>query len=235
MPEQAAAIDYTIILPSYREEENLRLLLPRIRQALAQVGGMAEILVVDTVTAMDATESVCQPFQARYVAREPSNSFGDAVRTGIRAARGRWILFMDADGSHAPEAIPRLLAERESNDVVIASRYVPGGATENDPWLVLMSKTLNLTYSLVLGLNVRDVSNSFKVYRADLLKGLQLRCQNFDIIEEILVKIKRTNPQVRIKEVPFTFKARMFGQTKRNLVWFMFTYLHTILRLRLSK
>ncbi|HEY5955949.1 MAG TPA: hypothetical protein VIV60_05325, partial [Polyangiaceae bacterium] len=89
-------------------------------------------------------------------------------------------------------------------------------------------------YSVVLELPVKDVSNSFKLYRADLLKQLDLRCQNFDIIEEILFKLRRRNPQLRIKEIPFAFKPRNFGRTKRNLLWFMVTYLWTILRLRFA-
>jgi dolichol-phosphate mannosyltransferase len=232
MPDPPPAVDYSIVLPAYREEENLRLLLPRIRAALAETEGRAEILVVDTVTPLDATELVCEEFDVRYLRRSPSNAFGDAVRVGIQEARGQWVLFMDADGSHGPEWIPRLIAERESHDVVIASRYVAGGSTENNLLLILMSMILNLTYSLVLGLKVRDVSNSYKLYRAAFLKELKLKCKNFDIIEEILFRIRRRHPQVRIKEIPFTFKTRMFGRTKRNLLWFVLTYLYTIVRLR---
>ena len=78
------------------------------------------------------------------------------------------------------------------------------------------------------------MSNSFKLYRTADLKRLRLRCRNFDIIEEILFKLRRKNPALRIREVPFTFKQRMFGSTKRNLVLFIVTYVLTMLRLRLS-
>lgn len=232
MSNSSEEVQFSIVLPAYCEEENLRLLLPRVNEARKQLDGTSEIVVVDTLEPLDATELVCAQYGARYVRRSPSNSFGDAVRTGIKEARGRWIIFMDADGSHGPESIPKLAKETGRSDVVIASRYIGGGGTENDPLLIFMSKILNKTYSIILNLNVQDVSNSFKVYRADLLKELKLRCQNFDIIEEILFKIRWFHPDVRIKEIPFTFKARMFGKTKRNLVWFMITYLITIIRLR---
>jgi len=227
-------IAYSVVLPSYLEEENLRLLLPRIRETLSSLPVATEIVVVDTVEALDATESVCRENGARYVKRRPANTFGDAVRTGIAEAMGERIIFMDADGSHAPEFILKLIDQSDANEIVIASRYVEGGVTENDKALVLMSRVLNLTYSLFLNLKCKDVSNSFKIYRADLLKSLELKCQNFDIVEEILFKIVRKNPGVRIKEIPFTFKKRMFGQTKRNLLGFMATYLFTIIKLRLS-
>ena len=65
-----------------------------------------------------------------------------------------------------------------------------------------------------------------------LVKDLGLSCQNFDIVEEILFKIARAHPGVRIKEIPFSFKKRMFGQTKRSLLLFMMTYIFTIIKLR---
>ncbi|HEY8211869.1 MAG TPA: glycosyltransferase, partial [Myxococcaceae bacterium] len=191
-----------------------------------------EIVVVDTVQRLDATPDVCTQHGVRYLARSPTNSFGDAVRTGIAAAAGRWIIFMDADGSHAPEFIPQLLEHGESSDIVIASRYIQGGHTENTWALKQMSRVLNLSYSIILNLKVKDVSNSFKLYRADLLREPALRCQNFDIIEELLFKISRAHRDVRIKEVPFTFKKRMFGETKRSLLLFILTYLFTMLKLR---
>jgi dolichol-phosphate mannosyltransferase len=141
---------------------------------------------------------------------------------------------MDADGSHAPEFIHNLWAERGKYDIVIASRYVEGGYTENSAPLRLMSRVLNWTYSLILNLPYKDVSNSFKLYRGSLLKGLKLRCDNFDIVEEILYKIVRLNPGLPVKEIPFSFKKRMFGETKRSLLLFIFTYLVTMIRLRLT-
>jgi dolichol-phosphate mannosyltransferase len=228
----ADALLYSVVLPAYLEEENLRLLLPRLRAVLDVRGEPYEIVVVDTVTPLDATPTVCAEETVRCVARSPGNTFGDAVRTGIAEARGRWIVFMDADGSHTPEFLPRLLDHAGEYDVVIASRYVEGGYTENSRSLVLMSRVLNVSYSFVLGLPCRDVSNSFKVYPAEQVKSLSLRCQNFDVVEELLYKLVRKYPKTRFKEVPFTFKKRMFGETKRNLIAFTATYLYTILRLR---
>lgn len=223
----------SIALPAYREEENLRLLLPRLRRVTATMAMDVEVLVVDTVEPLDGTAALCASEGVRYVGRGPGNAYADAVRTAIGAARGQWILFMDADGSHAPELIPALVAERVNADVVIASRYVDGGSTENSRVLVLMSWLVNLCYRVVLGLRVKDVSNSFKLYRADWLRSLALRCDNFDVIEEILYKL-RVRYGARMLEIPTTFHKRMFGETKRNLVAFMLSYVVTLVRLRLS-
>lgn len=230
-----AEVTVSIVFPSYLEEENLRQLLPRLKQVLAGLGVQSEVLVVDTMAPMDNTREVCEELAITYLNREGGNCYGDAVRTGIRRARGEYILFMDADGSHPPEFIRNLWGEARSSDVVIASRYVDGGATDNSRVLVLMSLLVNVIYSLVLNLDCKDVSNSFKLYRAPLLKELQLHCSNFDIVEEILYKIRKNHPDARITELPFTFKKRMFGNTKRSLVRFIFSFVVTLLRLRFGR
>lgn len=222
----------TVILPAYLEEENLRLLLPRLKDSLKTLPVTSEILVIDTIQPLDSTEQACQALDVRHIRRGPSNSFGDAVRTGIANSRGEWVVFMDADGSHTPEFLPKLFEFATTHDIVVASRYVSGGYTENSWILALMSRILNKTYSFVLNLSVKDVSNSFKLYRGEMLRSLHLSCDNFDVVEEILFKIVRAFPKARLHEVPFSFKKRMFGDTKRNLLVFVATYIFTILKLR---
>lgn len=226
-------ITVSLIIPSYLEEENLRILLPRLTATLVNMHIPYEIIVVDTITAMDNTRSVCVTHNARYINRQGGNNYGDAVRTGIVVAGGDYILFMDGDGSHTPEFIAEMLKYKDDHDVVVASRYVEGGSTDNPQSLIIMSRIINVMYSVVLGLNCKDVSNSFKLYRSAPLKSMKLNCQNFDIIEEILYKLKKSNRALRIREVPFTFKKRMFGNTKRNLLLFMLSYAVTLIKLRL--
>ncbi|MEI7987262.1 MAG: glycosyltransferase [Armatimonadota bacterium] len=227
-------IAISIVLPSYLEEENLRFLLPRINETLARIGKTYEVIVVDTISPLDETKQVCTQNNARYLNRSPSNAFGDAVRTGIAAARGERVVFMDADGSHTPEFIATLEASSKDYDVVIASRYIEGGFTDNSWALIAMSRFLNITYSFILNLNCKDVSNSFKIYKREQLLPIDLKCQNFDIVEEILYKLNKMNPGLKILELPYTFKQRAFGKTKRNLLVFMLTYLKTIIQLRLN-
>jgi dolichol-phosphate mannosyltransferase len=231
----AASPALSVVLPAYMEEENLRQLLPRLTAVVAGIDADGEIVVVDTLSPMDNTAEVCKLNRVRYVNRQGGNFFGDAVRTGIQEARGEFVVFMDADGSHPPEFIRNLWKEHGGADVVIASRYIEGGATDNSRVLVLMSLAVNLVYSVVLGLNCKDVSNSFKLYRGEMLKELTLKCNNFDIVEEILFKIKRNHRDLRIRELPFTFRKRMFGSTKRNLFVFIFSFIATLLRLRFGK
>ena len=229
------SIIISVILPSYLEEENLRFLLPRLNSVMDSLGVSYEVLVVDTISPMDGTRDVCEQNNVFYLNRVNGNLYGDAVRTGISRACGDYLLFMDADGSHPPEFIRKMYEHVEGNDIVIASRYIAGGSTDNPKILILMSLIVNILYSLALNLKCKDVSNSFKLYRATLFEGISLSCNNFDIVEEILFKIKKKHKNVIVKEVPFYFKKRMFGHTKRNLVVFIFSFIFTLIKLRFGK
>jgi len=228
-------LELSVIIPAYLEEENLRVILPRTSKVLHDLNAPYEVLVIDTMQSMDNTSQVCMENGAIYMNRENGNYYGNAVRTGIKYAEGKYVVFMDADGSHSPEFIKELYQFRNEYDVVIASRYVKGGGSDNSPLLKLMSYLVNVTFSVFFRLGCRDVSNSFKLYRATLLKDLKLASNNFDVIEEMLIKLKRKNRNIRFKEVPFFFKERMFGHTKRNLLMFILSYLGVMLRLMFMK
>jgi len=224
----------SIVLPAYQEEENLRILLPRISEQLSLINAFKEVLVIDTRVPLDDTQTVCEKFGARLVPRRHGDNYGDAVRTGIAESKGKYVIFMDADGSHSPEWINKLYIHREQNDVIIASRYVNQGYTENNMTLIVMSRILNLTYSIVLGIKCKDISNSYRLYNGNQLRLLNLKCNNFDIVEEILLKLYRNNKSLKILEVPFSFKKRLFGKSKRNLILFIITYLYTLFKLRIT-
>ncbi len=125
--------------------------------------------------------------------------------------------------------------QKDQSDVIIASRYMKGGHTENSPVLIAMSKIVNWGFAFVLNIKCKDVSNSFRLYDGEKLKSLTLKCENFDIVEEILYKLIRIFKGLSIKEIPFSFKQRMFGETKRNLGKFIITYIFTLARLRFMK
>ena len=225
-------MDLSVILPSYLEEENLRLILPRIKSELEDICDDFEIIVVDTMTVMDGTQQVCEDLGITYLQRNGGNSYGDAIRSGIEKSSGDRVIFMDADGSHPPSFIRELYKCRNDAKIVIASRYIKGGYTENSKYLVLMSRMVNFGFSFVLGIKCRDISNSFKLYPGGLLRDLSLSCKNFDVVEEIIYKLIKKNPEINILEIPFSFKQRMFGETKRNLFLFILTYFFTLIKLR---
>lgn len=230
-----SCVDVSIIIPSYQEEDNLKLILPRLKSVLQSLTINLEVLIVDTMSPRDNTKQICENYGVMYLNRESSDDYGDAVRTGIKYCIGKKIIFMDADGSHEPEFILELLKHKDIYDIVIASRYIKGGGIENSLSLIFMSRVLNLTYSFILKINCKDLSNSYKLYDAEQLKSQNFYCNNFDIVEEIIYKIVKNNKLVKIIELPYFFKKRICGKTKRNLFLFILSYLLTILRLRFGK
>jgi len=206
-------------------------LLPRLAETARSLTDRFEILVIDTQSPLDDTPAVCEQQGATYIPRRGGDTYGDAVRTGIACSRGRYVILMDADGSHNPAFLPKLWEHRETHDLVIASRYMSGGQTENPAVLIFMSLVVNVVFRLILDLRCLDVSNSFRLYRGDDLRRLTLRCRNFDIVEEILVTLNFSKAGYHIKEVPFTFEQRKAGKTKRKLLPFALSYLAVLYRL----
>ena len=127
-------MELSVILPAYQEGANLKTILPQMVDFLAKHFKSFEILVIDTMEAMDETPIICEQYNAsvKYVNREISNDYGSAIRTGIKRAEGDYIVFMDCDGSHSYQDIVRLKETQNkfNADVVIASRYMKGGKTD---------------------------------------------------------------------------------------------------------
>ena len=107
-------LELSVVLPAYQEEENLRNILPRLLKTLQTMDVSSEVLVIDTINPMDRTKEVCEENRVRYIKRRVDNYFGSAVRTGINEAHGKYIVFMDADGSHPPEFIPEIFFSQKN-------------------------------------------------------------------------------------------------------------------------
>ena len=141
---------------------------------------------------------------------------------------------MDADGSHNSDSFEDFRYQIDTNepDIVIASRYVIGGETKNNAVLILLSKLVNIFYRILFKLPVKDVSNNYRLYKFDLIKDIELVEKNFDIVEEILIKIIKKQKNIKIIEIPSTFEKRKYGKSKRNLFIFAITYLYSVIRLK---
>ena len=215
-------------MPAYLEAESLRMLLPRLVPVVQALSSSSEIVVADSAEPLDGTAAICAEHGVTHIHRTGGNTYGDAVRSGIQKAEGRYLLLMDADGSHNPAELPRLWAARQRSDVVIGSRYVTGGSTENNPSLILMSRMLNYAYRFAFRLPVADVSNSLRLYRGDQLRSLHLTSDNFDIVEEILIRLVAGEARATVSEVPVTFERRKAGESKRNLLAFALSYVSSM-------
>ncbi|MCR5621484.1 MAG: glycosyltransferase [Treponema sp.] len=223
----------SVVIPSYQEGENLKNILPRLNGELSGIGVPYEILCVDTMEPLDDTEAVCRGSGATYVKRAGGNNYGDAIRTGFRTAQYKYTVVMDGDGSHDPKCIKEFYEEiQKGHDLIIGSRYTKGGDTENPFILKAMSYVLNVTYRLMFGIQVKDVSDSYRMYRTEQTQALTLECDNFDIVEEILIKLSMSRKGYDIKEIPIYFEERKAGVSKRKLGRFILSYIATMRRLK---
>ena len=224
----------SVIIPAYQEAENLKTLIPVLKEKLSVIGVPYEILCVDTIEPMDDTETVCADYGAVCVRRTGGNNYGDAIRTGFNKVQFEYCVVMDGDGSHDPKYIKDFYSEMNNvqHDLIIGSRYTKGGDTENPFVLKAMSYILNVTYRVFFGIKVKDVSDSYRMYKTEQVKELELECDNFDIVEEILIKLALTKKNYDIKEIPIFFEERKKGVSKRKLGKFILSYIGTIRKLK---
>lgn len=234
----------SVVLLACKEEENLRVLLPRINAELSGIPEEKEILVIDTRQPLDNTAAVCAGFGARWIPQE-EDGYAGAFRTGIRYASMDKLLNLDSDGSHPPEAIGDIYRkftdatdDQPAYDIVIGSRYVKGGTTQDADTSIIMSKILNFVMRIVLGVKAKDISTSYRMYDTAQLKKVVLTRRNFDVLQEVIMRMKMGKRDFRIGEVPIQFGKRLNGLSTRKLFTYIFSYMSTVfmlLRLRMGK
>lgn len=225
----------SIVLLAYNEAENLKVLLPQIKSILEEMNEEHEILVIDSANPTDNTEEICVLTGARYIPQEEPYYAG-AFRTGIRYATKSKIQVLDADGSHNPSDMPFIHKKFNTGyDLVIGSRYVKGGKTNDSLSSILMSKLLNTVMRIVVGVWAKDISTSYRLYDAAQLKAVHLKRNNYDVLQEVILRMKMNKRGFRIGEVPIEFNKRMFGESKRQLFTFIKGYLITLFNLILIR
>lgn len=206
----------TLVVPTYREAENLRPLVEAIHGALAPAGIEYEVLIVDD-DSRDGSEELCAELAAthpvRILVRREGRDLSAAVLCGIRAARGEVAVVMDADLSHPPSAIPTIVERLllGEADFAMGARYVPG-ATVHGGWSLL--RRLNSWIPTLLSrplTPLRDPMSGFFALRcADLPPSERLSPIGYKIGLEIFVKGGFTHPT----EVPIHFSERLHGASK---------------------
>jgi len=216
-------LDLSVIIPVLDEGPNLENLLPELRDTLSRLGIRSEILIV-AKEAGRPTMEIAARFGAEIV--EPRESgYCQALITGFARARGVYSLSMDADVSHRPAFIGDLWANRLAGEILIASRYVPGGRADMPAGRYLLSRVLNAFFSRGLGLPIRDLSSGFRLYQTAVVHGRSFLARDFDILQEILVRAYVDG--WRVREIPFTDTPRRQGGWHARVFRFGLAYLKT--------
>jgi dolichol-phosphate mannosyltransferase len=210
-----------VIVPTYNEASNVRKTVERVRTAVPP----ADILVVDD-NSPDGTGQIADRLaeldEHVHVLHRPGKAgLGAAYVAGFRWGLDRdhdVLVEMDADGSHQPEELPRLLAALEGADLVLGSRYVPGGRVVN--WSrhrEMLSRGGNVYARLALGVPMRDATGGYRAFRADALRRLDLydvASQGYCFQVDLVWRAAQSG--LRVVEVPITFIERVEGTSKMS-------------------
>jgi dolichol-phosphate mannosyltransferase len=210
-----------VCLPTYDERENVEAILAAILAAAPAV----DVLVIDDASP-DGTGALADAFAARdprvkVLHRAGKEGLGKAYLAGFAWALERGyglVLEMDADFSHDPKHLPAMLAKAEEADLVLGSRYVPGGGTVN--WGLgrkLLSRGGSLYARTILGVSVRDLTGGFKCFRREVLEAIELAsvsCTGYAFQIELTYRAIRRGFQVA--EIPIVFADRRVGSSKMS-------------------
>ena len=220
----------SVVLPVYNEAENIE---PVLQGLEAGVHTPHEIIVV-----YDFDEDTTVPVVRRLALPSVSlvrNTLGrgvlNAMRAGIRAAKGDLVLISMADGSDEPEVVDRMVAlARDGADVVAASRYMRGGRQIGGPMFkALLSRLAGLSLHHLAGLPIHDATSNFRLYRRSFLDSVEIESQaGFELALELTVKAHRTGR--KITEVPTVWRDRSAGTSRFQLRRWLPHYVRWYLR-----
>lgn len=223
-------VDLTVIILACNEADNLKILIPRVRNIADTLSLSHEILIIDG-RSNDDTVEVARQLDARVVIQDQPG-YGYAFRLAFKEARGEYVLNVDADCSHNPQFIEMLWERRAPNRLVIASRYIKHGKAEMPLIRRILSGILNSVYSIAFSLPYRDLSSGFRLYHAKTMAPVlkTATARDFDVLLEVLLKLHLCG--VEIIEVPFLYEPRLHGRSNVHLIKFGASYAKTFFAAR---
>jgi dolichol-phosphate mannosyltransferase len=219
--EQGELGRVVVVIPTYNEVDNLEWIVGRLRTAHPEL----DVLVVDDGSP-DGTGAVADRLAASdarvtVLHRTVKEGLGAAYLHGFRTALDAGydvIGEMDADGSHQPEQLHRLLDALRTADLVIGSRYVPGGSVVNWPLSrQALSRGGNLYVRLLLGIHVRDATAGYRLFRREALEKIDLEAvQSTGYVFQTDLAYRAVRAGLRVVEVPIEFVERVRGDSKMS-------------------
>jgi len=220
----------SVVIPTYDESATILDLIGQLSESLPRTV-TSEIVVVDDDSPDGTGQAVAGYIErlgkharplVRLVVRKGERGLGSAIVRGINESRGRYVVVMDADLSHPPSVVPRLLEPllESQCDVAVASRHVEGGGVVGWPLTRRLASWGATELARVLGLGVRDPMSGFFAFDKRVIQGIQFYAIGYKILPEILAKSKG----LRVMEIPFTFVNRKAGASKLSIK-IMFDYL----------
>jgi dolichol-phosphate mannosyltransferase len=210
-----------VIIPTYNERENVDSIVSRTRDSVAD----AHVLIVDDAspdgTGERADELAAEDDHVLVLHRSGKQGLGAAYIAAFRWGLERdydVLVEMDADGSHRPEDLPRLLAALRDADLVLGSRWIPGGKVVN--WSKrreFLSRGATIYSRLMLDIPLRDVTGGFRAFRATTLEKIGLdKVESQGYCFQIDLALRAVRAGMRVEEIPITFVDRTHGASKMS-------------------
>lgn len=218
--------ELSVIIPARNEEKSIGRAVRKVKTALDGVADF-EIIAIDDCST-DGTGAALDGLKGRRIKvlhRRENPGFGNALRAGFSAARGRYVVSFMGDLSDDPKDLVNMLEKaRAGCDVVIGSRFIEGSKITGYPKAKLVANRLfNHLLALLLRVPYLDLTNAFKMYRADLVRKMRLESADFDITVEMPIKALKLG--ARFAEVPVNWYGRQSGSPKWKLARAGYIYL----------
>lgn len=220
-------LDISILIPALNEEENIAQLIPRVKKVVEKLTPKFEVVVIDGGST-DRTKEVAIQSGARIILQSKPG-YGVALKQGFESSSGEYIITIDADLSHDPIIIKDMIKRRNEAELIIASRFIGGGSIDANWIRKVLSIILNRFFYLLLSLNIKDVTSGFRLYHRKAIEELSITSTDFDVQLETAIKIACNG--WRVKEIPFEYKHRKFGQSKARLFKFGISFLKTFFKM----
>lgn len=213
----------SIVIPAYNEERTIHRILDKVK-AVELIAGIQKELIITNDCSTDDTVGAIKKYMAanpelniRYLEHEVNKGKGAALHTGIEHASGDYIIIQDADLEYDPEEYNILLKPILDGyaDVVFGSRFIGG-----NPhrilffWHSIGNKVLTFISNMFTNLNLTDMETCYKLFRADILKGLQLQEKRFGFEPEVTAKMSRQEG-IRVYEVGISYYGRSYAEGKK--------------------
>jgi glycosyltransferase involved in cell wall biosynthesis len=225
-PRMARITKASIVIPVYNEEATIQELVTLVARAALPQGLAREIICVNdcskdqTGARLDALPALLPEISIRIVHKPVNEGKGAALRDGFKLARGDVVLIQDADLEYDPHDYPKLLQPiiDDKADVVYGSRFIGEPHRVLYFWHTLGNKFLTAFSNMFTNLNLTDMEVCYKVFRKEVLDGIDIKCDRFGFEPEITAKIAKRRPRLRIYEVGVAYYGRSYEEGKK-ITW----------------
>ncbi len=225
--QHSRPLDVSVVLWALDDAPHLDELVAGLRETLAALAPTYEIILADGGS---SDETVTRAHELGLDAViEGLPEYGDALREAFRLTRGRYIVTMAADLYHDPGFVKNLYEKRDVAELVVASRYVPGGSADTPFMRKHMSRAMNSMLGSVLSLPHKDMTSDFRLYHSKIVDTLPVDATGYDFLAELLIKVHMLG--WRILELPYGYTSPRQRISSRRSVKLAMSYMGTLVRL----